>query len=225
MDPKPELLVFNRKEVSVIIILLVLVALFSFTLGLRLGKTLAVNDKQHVTEEAPLAPAAEKKAAPHGEEAAHDDAKPAEAGEHAQKHEDAPAATGEPEAGSEAAKAAEDHADHEFAAEASKEKVGGGKTIPMSLPAEKKGEVGDKARYTLQVGSHRTVAEAAEQVAVLKRSKLDAFYLEAKVPGKGTWYRVGVGLYPSKDAAEAGGGKLKALNRGMPSFLVQKINE
>lgn len=210
MDPKAELLVFNKKEIFVIITLLVLVALFSFTLGLKLGKTLGSGGiKAQQAEHAPLAEhdeqAVEKHAADenaHGE-APHDEVvkKPAE--------------TSQPK------QTAEDHADAEFSHEADKEKVGSGKVVPMALPKDKKGEGGP--RYTLQVGSHRTVAEATEQVAALKQKGLDAFYLEAQLAGKGTWYRVGVGVFTTKEEAERTSSNLKS--KGLPAFIVQKLGD
>jgi cell division protein FtsN len=221
MEPKSELLVFSKKEITVIITLLVLVALFSFTLGLRVGRTLgaAQTAAAPTTDNvAPLATAPAKTV----------DAAPAD--EKALKPGEVKAEPGEVEAAAsaaheQAARSAEDQADAELAKEISREKVRIDKPVPMNLPSQKKGDISDDMRYMLQFGSHRTIAEAAEQVAALKRNKLEAFYLEAKVPGKGTWYRVGVGAYVSKEAAERAGAKMKAANKGLPSFLVQKIAE
>lgn len=232
MEPKTELLVFNKKEISVIIVLLVLVAMFSFTLGLRLGKSLGSHQSvtHESTEQAPL----DHKQDGHGEAAEHKDehgAAPAgdAHGEHKEGHQASSGAADHKPVGDDAAaqssKAAEDQADAEFVAEASKEKVKASKGVVLALPKDKKSEGFDGPRYTLQVGSHRTVAEAAEQVALLKRSNLDAFYMEAKVPGKGTWYRVGIGLFKSKEEAESTAGKWKAVKKGLPSYIVQKINE
>lgn len=245
MEPKSELLVFNKKEIAVIIILLVLVAMFSFTLGLRLGKTLG-STKAEPAEQAPLsghgehketAPTAtgEHEAAPVAEKAGDPHGAASHAEPHAAKDEHAVADAGsaehkgdEKENEEDSAQTAEDHADAEFAKEASNTKAGLPKPVPMTLPKEKKSVLRPaegSAGFTLQVGSHRTVAEAAEQVSALKHSGYEAFYVEAKVPGKGTWYRVGIGFYPTKDQAERAGEKLRASKRSVPSFIVQKINE
>lgn len=230
MEPKTELLVFNKKEVSVIVVLLVLVALFSFTLGLKMGKMLGSGPQsEHHTEEAPLA-------AHQPEAAGAEHAAPAtEHSEHSE-HGDAHEAAKEVESAEtikkkvedktdDHASGAEDHADAEFAHETKTENVHVTKPVPMALPKEKKSEAFDGPRYTLQVGSHRTVAEAAEQVSAIKRSGLDAFYIEAKVPGKGTWYRVGIGLFTNKEVAEQQAAKWKIQKKPLPSFIVQKINE
>ncbi|MBI3555513.1 MAG: SPOR domain-containing protein [Deltaproteobacteria bacterium] len=235
MEPKAELLVFNKKEITVIMVLLVLVSLFSFTLGLRLGKALGVS-KVERAEQAPLAEKSEKKetatpASDHGDkESEHADAKGEEAGlpkaaDSARPEGKTPVSPESGESAVDTGKKAEARADSEFAKEATKEKLVSGKTIPMSLPNEKKSE-GDGPRFTIQVGSHRTVAEAAEQVTQLKGTGFDdAFYLAANVPGHGTRYRVGVGIFSSKDAAERTAGKWKATKKALPFYIVQRINE
>ena len=229
MEPRAELLVFNKKEITVIMVLLVLVSLFSFTLGLRLGKALGVSKAEHVD----TPPLAEKsgfvKAAPAlSEQEEHGEAKSAEAkseeGDLPKTADSAKASAGTDQA-SDAGKKAEGRADSEFAKEASKEKLASGKMIPMSLPNDKKGE-GEGPRFTLQVGSHRTVAEAAEQVTLLKGTGFDdAFYIAANVPGHGTRYRVGVGIFQNKEAAERAAGKWKAAKHALPFYIVQRINE
>ena len=227
MEPKAELLVFNKKEITVIMVLLVLVSLFSFTLGLRLGKALAVAKAEH-PEQAPLAEKSEKKeAAPVAVEndAEHAAAK-AEEGELPKTADSAKMSEAGDENAVDSGKKAEARADSEFSKEAAKEKLAAGKTLPMSLPNDKKSDAGDGPRFTIQVGSNRTVAEAAEQVTQLKSTGFDdAFYLTANVPGHGTRYRVGVGIFSSKDAAERMAGKWKATKKALPFYIVQRINE
>jgi cell division protein FtsN len=204
MDPKTDLLVFSKKEIAIIIILLVLVAAFSFTLGLKLGKSLGVA-KETPVEHVPLQQKVEKAPEPKHAEEEGVALKPA-------------VKTPEPE------EVAEKKADSELASEVGKTKAGISKPVPMSYPTEKKSSTAEGDHFTLQVGSHRTVAEAAEQVSGLKRQNLDAFYLEARVPGKGTWYRVGIGNFPTKEAAEQTAIKWKEA-KSLPPYIVQKISE
>jgi len=205
-SPKTDLLVFNKKEILIIIVLLILVALFSFTLGVRMGKSLGGSAKGVVST-------------PVGEEHA-----PLKA--HQEEHE--PAAEVEEEAhnaeapASKSLKTAENRADEELVGEVEKNNVGVSKPLTLNLPKDKKGEGSQAVRYTLQVGSHRTVAEAAEQVSGLKKQNIDAFYLEAKVPGKGTWYRVGIGTFSNKEDAERTAVKWKDAKH-LPPYIVQKI--
>jgi cell division septation protein DedD len=216
MEPRSELLVFNRKEIGVIITLLVLVAMFSFTLGLRLGKTLAVA-KAQTQEGPPLSPKAEPKA----EEKVADDKTEAPKQEAALAKDAAkPVGTADP-----AAKAIEDAADTELAAETEKEKVTVGTAMPMALPKEKKSlNAGHTTRYTLQFGAYRTMGEAAEQVTALKHKDLDAQYLEADVKGKGKYFRVIVGTFSNKDDAERAGAKWKS-EKGLPDYIVRAVAE
>ncbi len=202
MKIKPELLIFTRKEIFIILTLLILVGLFSFTIGLKLGKNL-VGTKTSSVE---LPPLAAGKPLPIPVEEPHEDEDTLQEKPHVKPEQ-----------------IAEDHADSELYKELDKEKLSLGKKLPMDVPKEKKSEI-QNVRYTLQVGSHRTVTEAAEQVSILKRSDFDAFYLEAKVQGKGTWYRVGVGLFPSKELAEQTALRLKK-SKPLPSYIVQRINE
>lgn len=219
LNPRAELLVFNKKEITVLIMILVLVAAFSFTAGLRVGKSLSQEATQ-APEKAPLAEKAKPQEPARAEEGA---TKPA--GEETESSNIAEKPKEKEERSEKATQTAEDQADAEFAGEVSREKVRATKPVAMSLPSEKKGEVSDGPRYTLQVGSHRTVAEAAEQVSTLKHEGLDAFYLEAKVRGKGTWYRVAIGLFNSKEQAETTAVKWQIAKKPLPSYIVQKINE
>ncbi|HRK02831.1 MAG TPA: SPOR domain-containing protein [Oligoflexia bacterium] len=210
---------FNKKEIVIILLLFVLVALLSFTLGVRMGRSL--NETKLYTETPQEAPLKEKAALPiekapaHGEDqSAHDnqgDSKSLLKKESATEKESAKA---------------EDLADGELQAELTKSGVKTDRPVSMELPTEKKGEMAPAksvaGRFTLQVGSHRTVSEAAEQVTSLKAKGLDAFYIEAVLPGKGTWYRVGVGNFDSKEKAELYAARYK---NELPPFIVQRMSE
>ena len=210
-ESKTNLLVFTKKEVFLILFLLILVALFSFTLGLKLGKNLAQReaiqqekltaisheDSFHATEE--TAPVDHQDV--HTKEARVDkneQSAPAIASDQLQSKEE------------------------EFMSEElRKDKPTAKKEVQLNIPSEKRGV---PSRYTLQVGSYRTIGEAAEQVALLKRRSLEAFYLEANVPGKGNWYRVGIGNFETKEEAEKMAQKWKALH-SLPPFIITTFKQ
>lgn len=222
MEPKSELLLFSKKEITVIIVLLGLVALFSFTLGLRLGRSLSVAKPLETTEQAPLVEGAQKAVAAKPPEA-QEPGEQASAGQAEEKKGDQAKPAVNP-----AAAAADDRADAELNKAISTEKVGLKRPVPMALPSETAAQAPEGVRYTLQFGSYRTVAEAADEVSALKHgdlkaSGLDIYYFETKVAGKGTWYRVGVGSFATKDSAERAGTKLKSEVGNLPTFFVQKI--
>jgi cell division septation protein DedD len=59
-----------------------------------------------------------------------------------------------------------------------------------------------KLRYTLQIASYAEKESADADVKKMKQRGYAAFIIAADVPGKGTWYRVRVGSFASKAAAE-----------------------
>jgi len=59
-----------------------------------------------------------------------------------------------------------------------------------------------KLRYTVQVSSHPEKQAAEEDVKRMKQGGFAAHIITSELEGKGTWYRVRVGSFTSKDAAE-----------------------
>ncbi len=55
--------------------------------------------------------------------------------------------------------------------------------------------------WTLQLSAYQDKAEADRFAADLRGRGYAPFVVEAKVAGKGTWYRVRMGRFPTKDAA------------------------
>lgn len=55
--------------------------------------------------------------------------------------------------------------------------------------------------WTLQLSAYQDKAEADRFATDLRGKGYAPFVVEAKVAGKGTWYRVRMGRFPSKDAA------------------------
>jgi DedD protein len=62
-------------------------------------------------------------------------------------------------------------------------------------------EAGHDGGYQLQVSSFHTQAEANAFADQLRARGHHAYVLEARVPGRGTWYRVRVGPFPTQHAA------------------------
>jgi DedD protein len=56
--------------------------------------------------------------------------------------------------------------------------------------------------YTLQLAASPTRAEADRHVAKLRGKGYAPYVVAAELPGKGTWYRVRMGSFTSKEAAE-----------------------
>lgn len=62
-------------------------------------------------------------------------------------------------------------------------------------------EVSATGTWTLQLSAYQTKMDADRFVGGLKDKGYAPYVVEAVIPGKGTWYRVRMGRFPSKDAA------------------------
>jgi cell division septation protein DedD len=59
-----------------------------------------------------------------------------------------------------------------------------------------------RLRYTLQIASYQEKEIAEGDVKKMKQKGYAAFIVSSELPGKGTWYRVRLGSFSSKAAAE-----------------------
>jgi len=105
------------------------------------------------------------------------------------------------------------------------------KKVEQATEQEAKTELGIKeitndikGKYTIQISAHQNEQEAKKIAAELYKSgyKL-AYYMEAEVPGKGVWYRVGIGFFKQKSSAETFAEMLKKQGK-IASYLVRKID-
>jgi len=84
-------------------------------------------------------------------------------------------------------------------------------------PAEKQ-----KGLYTLQVGSHQDMAEANEQAEKFRAAGFEPHVVSAEIPKRGTWYRVQVGDFGTRDEANSFGAMLRS--KGLvESFIVSGL--
>jgi cell division protein FtsN len=82
---------------------------------------------------------------------------------------------------------------------APKEAVAAKATAPV---VKERAASGLKLRYTLQVASYQDKQAAEDDVKKLKREGYAAFIVSSLLPEKGTWYRVRLGSFTTKAAAE-----------------------
>jgi cell division septation protein DedD/ribosomal protein S27E len=64
--------------------------------------------------------------------------------------------------------------------------------------------------FTLQVASFSEASQAQARVALLKSAGVEARMVRAEIPQRGTWYRVHVGRFTSREEANRYGSQLKA---------------
>lgn len=67
--------------------------------------------------------------------------------------------------------------------------------VPLAKPEAK------SANFTLQLSSTQTRADANRFAARLREKGYTPTVVEAQVPGRGTWYRVRLGNFPSRETA------------------------
>lgn len=73
---------------------------------------------------------------------------------------------------------------------------------PEKKTAPAKSAANPTLRYTVQVSSHQEKQAAEEEVKRMKQGGYAAFILASELPGKGKWYRVRIGSFSKKEAAE-----------------------
>jgi cell division protein FtsN len=80
----------------------------------------------------------------------------------------------------------------------------------------------NRGNLTIQIGSFKDQAEADGRAAKLKSQGVDARVVRADIPGKGTWYRVQVGGFASREEASSYGNQLRS--KGLvQDFIVTTI--
>jgi DedD protein len=87
--------------------------------------------------------------------------------------------------------------------------------VPTSSEAGASGQ-----RYTIQVAAVKNAADADRLVVKLEKRGFPAYRSIGKVPGKGIWFRVRVGEYPSRNEARSTLEKLE--KEGMKPILVAR---
>lgn len=95
---------------------------------------------------------------------------------------------------------------------------------PQITPAPTADQPAEKQRglYTLQVGSHQGVAEANEQAEKFRAAGFEPHVVSAEIPKRGTWYRVQVGDFSTRDEANNFGAMLRS--KGLvESFIVSGL--
>jgi len=114
--------------------------------------------------------------------------------------------------------------DIKIAIKAEKEKAVLPSKQPAQLPMEAKKEttsthgLSSKLRYTIQIAAYQEKEMAEDDVKKMKTHGYAAFIVSSTVPDKGTWYRVRLGSFPNKAAAEKLQKQLQ-VKEGISSFI------
>lgn len=255
MEQKQRFFIYDRKEMGVLLLLGVMVAVFAFTLGVHLGKRVGPRVVAHGPGDAETAPTVPDKLPNRQElteqakgaqqaadeslnQALHDEVARtgirldtprqltlpektisknggATTGGPAVQHSDpvsvpvpAPTHASKP-VGTHSAKDAEEG--DEAAARTAPVAAGDSVALLRSAPA---------GRFTLQIGSYPAFEEGRDQADSLEALGLKPHMRRAEVNGK-TWYRLYVGGFNSKEAAEKAGARYVS-QRMIDAFIVAK---
>jgi cell division protein FtsN len=221
MDSKTKLYVFAKKEVALIFIFMILIAITSFVLGVKIGKNYSL-------EMAGITPEDQKKVVDllsKKEEQLEDIKKNAES--HTVESSDVEHKLQEKIA-SEFGNGKEVPAAHgEAHAEAAH---GTAPATPVShapnMSVEPKHEAaasrdGLSGKFTIQLGSHRTLKEAEDFAEGFKARGYDPIINQIDIKGKGTWYRVSLGAFNNMEEAKSYIAKEKTLFIGQDYAIVK----
>lgn len=178
MEENNKVIIFEKKEIILILIFVVVLIITSFTLGIRLGKKLALNEsgiKEEDVKTVELKSTAEEDA----EATISEDAKLTD---------------------EEKLKKLMDESKNRLTNEL--DKFSTDDKAPMSTEgADNKSAMSGK--YTIQLGSYNTVDEAKQFAEGFTVRGYSPIINEVKIEGKGTWYRVSLGIFNSVDEAKA----------------------
>ena len=80
-----------------------------------------------------------------------------------------------------------------------------------------------KNKFTVQIGAFQDELEAIKKTSKLyKDGYKSAYYMQAVLPKKGLWYRVGIGFFPKKNSAQLFAQMLKRQGK-IDSFIIRKV--
>ena len=219
MKQKQVLYIYDRKEMIVLSLIIIVLSVFAFTLGIHLGKrvgprgwvakpgdtrpvnTIAdeVPNRQDLVGRGKLAQQVLQESL---SQELHDEVSRAGIKIDTQRQVDLPDNTLAPNGGA------------TTLGKNDSEKVS---RHPDSIEA-----IEHRSKYTLQIGSFPSESEAKEQLLALEKTDLKPYLREAEVKGKGKWFRLYLGGFSTRASAEQNGQRYKTEHK-IASFIVSKL--
>ncbi|HLD98805.1 MAG TPA: SPOR domain-containing protein [Bdellovibrionota bacterium] len=221
MQQKQRLFIYSRREMGVLVLLGVLIAAFAFTLGVHLGKR--VGPKSTVSSATfPAAVPTVEDEIPNPQEfaehlkgthlaadesldqSAHDEVARTGLKLEVGRQVSLPRGAKSDNAGATSPegpqfKTAPAQDSGATATRGSTSSTDDLKGIPAALRPAPAG------KYTIQIGSHPALKEAAEQANTVEALGLQPYLRSAEIRGKGKWFRLYVGGFSTREAAEKAG--------------------
>lgn len=212
MDEKTKLYVFTKKEVALIFIFMMLIGLASFSLGVKLGKKYTFKnegfsheDKQVVDmlsgqEEMVEKIEAEKKVESSDNPDEETKVKLKEDSHELLKKKIVEQLSAEQKKIDGPSSPVKKKIEQIKKSEIVKEVVKNG--VPAVDPVISKSiQDSYSGKYTIQLSSHRSISEAEEFANGFKIKGYNPIISEANIKGRGTWYRVSIGVFDSMSEA------------------------
>lgn len=199
MDSKTKLYVFAKKEVALIFIFMILIAVTSFVLGVKIGKNYFM-EVAGITKE--------------------DQAKVVEL--LSSKEEELSTIKANPESSN----IESSDIEHKLQEKISEEFGGGEKpadahTPNMSVEQPEAKTDALSGKYTIQLGSHRTLKEAEAFAEGFRARGYNPIINQIDIKGKGTWFRVSLEAFATEQEARAYVAKEKSLFLGQDYNIVK----
>jgi len=198
MEDSNKLFVFEKKEVLLIFVFVVLIAVTAFTLGVRVGKGLVAKDE--------VIPAQPVKAMELKSEAEEDADRLSELNNDKMNNSEVLGT------GSEDSSLRLNDLDEKFkeVADGDETSVEDAQMDDVTMPSmddtssvEPKSAKRDlSTKYTIQLVSRKSPDAAAEFAEPFRAAGYDVIVNEVEIEGKGTWYRVSIGAFNTKIEAE-----------------------
>lgn len=199
MDSKTKLYVFAKKEVALIFIFMILIAVTSFVLGVKIGKNYTM-EMAGITKE--------------------DQKKVVEL--LSNKEEELSQIKANPESStvdsSEIEHKLQEKITEEFGAGETKAAAGHSN---MSVETKTESKDGLSGKYTIQLGSHRTLKEAEAFAEGFRARGYNPIINQVEIKGKGTWYRVSLEAFNTEAEAKAYVSKEKSLFMGQDYNIIK----
>lgn len=203
MDSKTKLYVFAKKEVALIFIFMILIAVTSFVLGVKIGKNYSM-------EMAGITPEDQKKVVELL----------------SRKEEELSRIKANPEAST----VESSDIEHKLQEKISEE-FGAGKPSTDAHGTNMSHEAAPAAassikdalsgKFTIQLGSHRTLKEAESFAEGFRARGYNPIINQIEIKGKGTWYRVSLEAFNSAEEAKAYVGREKSLFMGQDYTIIK----
>ena len=215
MEDKSKVIVFEMKEMALLLLLLVVVASISFMMGVHIGKDMAY-------EKAGYAP--EDKEAINLMSSQEESVKEIESKDEAKKISDEEIRTKLREELENLQKNVDDNPTEKVEQRIDSSSITPAETTPAKTEfvEEKKSEQSSMlGKYTIQIGSYPSLKEAKDYAEGFTIRGYNPIINEVHIDGKGTWYRVSLETFDSIPDAKSYISKEESLFQGIEYLIVE----